>query len=244
MASTIFHHWLDQYRALPEARRRWIVRGLWGLAFLVVFLLGVAFGRGLGFPNGLQARAHALATRNAALQDELQGLKQQQQTASTSVEVLRKTLADRDAEVQKLKQDQALYSKLIGIDGDRSGLGVHSLALSPVAGTNAWNFVATLVNAAENGDPARGNLTLAVEGVQGGTLKTLDWSSLAGPGSGNGIPFGFKFFQQLRGSLALPRDFVPNRLVVTLHPARGKAVTRKIDWRSARGGGDADAGTP
>lgn len=232
MASTIFHHWLDQYRALPERRRRWIARGAWALAFVVVFLLGVGFGRGLGLPNGLQARAHALATRNTALQGELQSLKQQQQTSSTSVDALRKTLADRDAEIQKLKQDQVLYSKLIGIDGDRSGLGVHSLALSPVAGTNAWNFVVTLVNAAENGDPARGTLTLSVEGVQGGTLKVLDWASLAG--SGKGIPFGFKFFQQLRGSLALPQGFVPNRVVVTLHPARGRPVTRKIDWHSAR----------
>jgi len=31
MASTIFHHWLDQYRALPPQRQRWIRRGAWTL---------------------------------------------------------------------------------------------------------------------------------------------------------------------------------------------------------------------
>lgn len=243
MASTIFHHWLDQYRALPAVRRRRIRAALWTLAFVVVFVLGAAFGRGVGLPNGLQARARALAAQNTALQSQAQSLAQQQRTASTTVDVLRKTLAERDAQVQKLKQDQAFYSRLIGIDGDRSGLGVHSAALTPVTGTNAWNFVVTLVNTAENADVARGTVTLAVEGVRGGTLMTLDWKSLAGSGQADGIPFAFKFFQQVRGSLALPAGFVPNRVVVSLHPKGGSTITRRIDWKTAIGRG-ADADSP
>jgi cell division protein FtsB len=236
MASTIFHHWLDQYKALPKRRQRWISTGLAVCAAALIFVLGVLFGRGVGFPNGLQARVHRLTDRNAELESQNQSLRQQQQTAITAMAALKQDMASRDAEMQTLKQEQAFYAKLIGIDGDRSGLGVHSIVLTQVGNTNAWNFTITLVNTAENADTARGNLTVAVEGVQGGKLTTLDWAHLSGSGGKDGIPFAFKFFQQLQGSLALPKGFVPNRIAVTLHPTGGSAITRKLDWGDALAG--------
>ncbi|HEX7370381.1 MAG TPA: DUF6776 family protein [Rhodanobacteraceae bacterium] len=236
MASTIFHHWLDQFRAWPKARRRWATGGAIVLVCAVAFLLGVAAGRGLGFANGLQARVHRLAARNQLLESQNQSLAQQQQTANTTVAALQKAMASRDAELQKLKQEQAFYAKLIGIDGDRSGLGVHSIVLTRVKNTNAWNFTLTLVNTAENADAARGKVTLAVEGVEAGKLTTLDWASLANAKGSSGIPFAFKFFQQLQGSLALPAGFVPNQVDITLHPDGGNPITRKLDWAEALAG--------
>jgi hypothetical protein len=236
MASTIFHHWLDQFHALPGTRRRWVAGAAAVLAFAVIFLLGALFGRGVGFPNGLEARVHRLAARNAELESQNQSLVQQQQTANTTLAALKQAMASRDVEMQTLKQEQAFYAKLIGIDGSRSGLGVHSIALAPVKNTNAWNFTVTLVNTAENADSARGKLTVAVEGVQAGKLATLDWAHLSGSGGKEGIPFAFKFFQQVQGSLALPKGFVPNRITVTLQPEGGSSVTRTLDWSQAQGG--------
>jgi len=236
MASTIFHHWLDQFHALPGTRRRWVAGAAAVLAFAVIFLLGALFGRGVGFPNGLEARVHRLAARNAELESQNQSLVQQQQTANTTLAALKQAMASRDVEMQTLKQEQAFYAKLIGIDGSRSGLGVHSIALAPVKNTNAWNFTVTLVNTAENADSARGKLTVAVEGVQAGKLATLDWAHLSGSGGKEGIPFAFKFFQQVQGSLALPKGFVPNRITVMLQPEGGSSVTRTLDWSQAQGG--------
>lgn len=233
MASTIFHHWLDRVRALPPARRRWIGAGAWGSIALAVFVLGALAGRGLGLPNGPVARARALAAQNAELKAHLQSLEQQQRTASTALAALRTSMAARDAELQSLQREQAVYSRLIGIDGAHSGLGVHGVALSAVRGTDAWNFVVTLVNAAENGDVARGTLTLAVEGVRAGKLATLQWPTLAGTHAGAGLPFAFKFFQQVSGSLVLPKGFVPNRVVVTLSPTGGPPVSRSLPWEAA-----------
>ena len=236
MASTIFHHWLDQYRALPPRRQRWFRGGLWVLGAAAVFVLGVAVGRGFGLPNGLEARARRLAAQNTSLQDQVQSLQQQQQTTSTALAALRQSLGARDSELQKLRQEQAFYARLIGIDSDRSGLGVHGIAVTQVPGTDAWNFVTTLVNTAENADAARGTLTLAVEGVRGGKLATLSWSDLAGPGARDGVPFAFKFFQQVRGSFVLPKGFVPNRVVITLNPKGGASITRRVDWSEAIAG--------
>jgi hypothetical protein len=233
MASTIFHHWLDQFRALPPTRQRWIRGVLWAIALIVVFVAGLAVGRTFGLPDDLQARAHRLAATNAALEDQLQGLQQQQQTNATALAALRSSLANRDAELQKLRQEQAFYARLIGLDSNRSGLGIHSMALAPVTGTRAWNFTVTLVNTAENADAARGTLTLAIDGVRDGKLATLAWSDLAAPAASGGVPFAFKFFQQVRGSFMLPTGFVPTRVTVTLHPEGGEPVSRRIDWKAA-----------
>ena len=65
---------------------------------------------------------------------------------------------------------------------------------------------------------------------------TLDWAHLAGSGGKDGVPFAFKFFQQVQGSLALPKGFVPNRIAVTLQPDGGSSVTRKLDWNEAQAG--------
>lgn len=244
MPSTIFHHWLDEFRTLPPRRRRRIRAALAMLAVVVAFALGALVGRGVGFTNGLAARAHRLAARNAALEADNQSLRQQQQTDGTALDALKKTLAARDAELQSLKQEQALYARLISGDDARSGLGVHSFALARVAHTNAFNFTATLVDTAEHKGAAHGTLTVAVEGVAGGKLKTLAWADLAGAGAGNGVPFAFKFFQQLQGSLALPAGFVPNRIAVTLHPEGGPEVTRTLDWANALAEHGAAAATP
>lgn len=212
-------------------------------AGVVVFALGIAVG--LGLPNGPEAHARHLASRNVALESQNQSLVQQQQTATATVATLKQALASRDAELQKLKQEQAFYAKLIGVDGGRSGLGVHGIALTQVDHTNAWNFTVTLVNTAENADVARGALSVAVEGIADGKLVTLNWASLAGAAGRQGIPFAFKFFQQLQGTLALPGGFVPNRVTVTLQPDGVPAITRAFDWSAAQAGQRGTAvGTP
>lgn len=236
MASTIFHHWWDQYRALPVRRRRWGTAGGVALAVVILLALGVLLGRGLGFSNGLKTEAQHLAARNVELAGQNQSLVQQQQTATATIAGLKQTLANRDAELAKLKQEQAFYARLIGGDGTRTGLGVNGIALREVKHTHAWNFTATLVNTAENADVARGTLRLAIEGVANGKLVTLDWAQIAGAAGKQGLPFAFKFFQQLQGSFVLPHGFVPNRLTVTLQPTGGAAIAHQLDWNAALAG--------
>lgn len=224
------------------ARQRWVRGGLAVLILMVVFVLGVVLGQVLGLPNGLGARVRTLTARNTALEGQLQSLQQQQKTSATALAALRATMAGRDTELQKLKQEQAFYAKLIGIDGGRSGLGVHSIELKPVAGTSAWNFVVTLVNTARNADAARGTLTLAVDGVRAGKLASVDWKSLTD--GGKGLPFAFKFFQQVSGSFVLPKHVVPDHMVITLHPKGGRDISRSVPWSDALKGHGITLTTP
>src|SRR5579875_1429979 len=226
MRFTLPRYWLDRLRALPPARQRRLRAGLAVLAFIAVFAAGLGCGHWLALSGGDPARIRALAARNAALQHE-------HRTTEAANQALQQTLAERDQELQKLKADQVFYAKLISSDASQTGLAVHDIKLTQVANTRAWNFVATLTNTATDADTARGTMTISVEGVRDGKLAVADWNTLAGPAGKAGVPFAFRFFQQLRGTLMLPAGFVPNQIQVSLDPERGAAVTRKLAWNDA-----------
>jgi Family of unknown function (DUF6776) len=222
--------WLAHRRAQPAARGRRRRIGLAALAVVVVFAAGFAGGAWLAGSRGNPARLRDLTSRNRVLQDGLLAMQREHRTDQAANKVLQQTLATRDQELQKLRADQAFYAKLIGGDGDQTGLAVHDVSVKPMAGTRAWNFVVTLTNAATGADTTRGTLTIAVEGVHDGKLSVADWATLAGPDGKRGLPFSFKFFQQVRGTLMLPDGFTPNRLLVSVDPERGAPVTRRLAW--------------
>ena len=207
------------------------------LAALILFGAGLLMGRWLAFSHGAVVRSAELAQLNDELQTRLSVLQRDHQVSQIADRVLQKNLADRDEEIRSLRADQAFYSRLVGVDAQPGGLTVHGLALTPVARTRAWNFTVTLTHSAEGAKEIQGTLSLSVEGVQADKLVTLEWSGLAGPDATGGVPFDFKYFQQVQGTLLLPAGFTPNRVSVNVQPRGAPAVARTLAWSEAAGGG-------
>lgn len=220
-------------RALPPPRRRALIGGLAVLCVIAIVALAFAIGRRTATSRGASAQAMALARRNDDLQDQLAILQRDQQVSRIADRLLQKTLTDRDEEIRSLRADQAFYSKLVGADQKPGGLAVHGVALTPVARTHAFNFVVTLTRSAEGGQEIDGKLSVAVDGIRADKLTTLQGTPLVGTAAADGLPFAFKYFQQVRGTLMLPADFTPNKLRITLDPHDGAPVTRMLAWSDA-----------
>jgi hypothetical protein len=220
-------------------RPRVLVAFAAGLAVVTVFGLGVLAGHHAAVVKGSAARAFELARRNEALQNQVAILQRDRQVSQIADRVLQKNLAERDEEIRSLRADQAFYSRLVGTDARPGGLTVHGVVLKPIARTRAFNFTVTLTHSAEGGKETDGKLSVAVEGIRDDKLAVLDWSDLGGPNGGDGLPFAFKYFQQVQGTLMLPQGFTPNRIRVTLDPDQGQTVTRSLPWNEALQG---DAG--
>ncbi|HEY3521072.1 MAG TPA: DUF6776 family protein [Rhodanobacteraceae bacterium] len=222
-----------RWRGLSPGRRKWL--GTVGALVAAAVLLGggVLAGRHWALSRGTAARAAELAQSNDELQNRLAILQRDRQVSQIADRVLQKNLAERDEEIRSLRADQAFYSKLVGADAQPGGLTVHGLKLTPLAKTHAWNFTVTLTHSAEGAKEIQGSLSLVVEGVRADKLTTLGWNSLAGPDAGDGLPFDFKYFQQVQGTLMLPADFTPNRVRVEVDPRGGAAVSRTLAWSEA-----------
>ena len=98
--------------------------------------------------------------------------------------------------------------------------------------------MATLLQTARGGTPVRGTLHLALEGVQNGRAVRYGWAQLVDAQQRDGLPFAFKYFQQLHGMLVLPAGFVPARIHLDLKPEGSAALTRDLPWASALAGKD------
>ena len=184
-------------------------------------------------------------------QQRIQALEQQVATLSRSDQIsrdanrdLQATLSERDEEIAGLRADVAFYERFVGATAQRRGLSVHELTLQP-QDEQAWHFTATLTQNLNRGAVNAGRLLVSVEGTEAGKLRRLGWADLRQQPNAPGVPFSFKYFQQVEGDLLLPPGFKPVRVIARVVPQNGAAVEQSFPWTqaTAKEGAGEGAGT-
>jgi hypothetical protein len=183
-----------------------------------------------------QRQLKALTTQIDDLQQQVANLQRAGQVADIANGSLRKTLSEREEEISGLRADLGFYSRLTGGDAQREGLKVQEVRLLPVDNSHAWNLTLSLTQNAKRGDDVTGSAMVSVEGLRGDKVVQLDWPSLGDAAQKDGMPFRFKYFQQLQGTIVLPADFRPTRLIIKAQPAGDDPVTRTVAWGEALSG--------
>lgn len=177
------------------------------------------------------ARLAAAAKEGEALKSRIAVLERSEQVAKAALGDVQQTLRERDEEIDGLRTDLAFYGRLVG-GNKREGLAVHALKIQPVKDSLAWNFVATLTQNFKRGEDIKGMLSLSVEGVEDGKLKTLDWPLLSQGQNVSGIAYDFKYFQQVGATIMLPASFAANRVIVRADGDGGR-VEQEFSWKEA-----------
>lgn len=211
-----------------------------GVAWLVSLLLTGAIVGTLAWrttPAAVDHReAKQLARQNDTLKQQIANLQRAQQVTQIATKSLRGTLAEREEEINGLRADLGFYSRLVGGNAQREGLKVQEVQLRPVHGSHAWNLALSLTQNAKRGSDVSGTVKLSVEGVRGDKVVALDWSSLGDAAQKDGLPFRFRYFQQLHATFMLPADFKPTRLRIHVQPEGDDAVDRAVAWNDALSG--------
>ena len=207
-------------------------------ALLVLVLAALAFG-GWGLwraygpqPANAGERLRSQASHIDALEQEVATLKRSDQISRQANTDPQGTLAERDEEIASLRADIAFYERFVGATAQRRGLAVHELQLQPQT-DQAWRFTATLTQNLNRGAVNAGQLKIAVEGTRDGKLQKLAWDELRQQPSAPGVPYSFKYFQQVEGDLILPPGFKPVRVIARLVPQNGAAVEHSFPWSAA-----------
>jgi hypothetical protein len=213
--------------------------GLYALA--AVILIALAFG-GWGVWQVLAgdgSRPSPAQLRD--LQRQVESLQQRNATLGRSDQITRDAnrdlqgaLAERDEEIAGLRADVAFYERFVGSTAQRRGLAVHELKLQPQT-EQAWHFTATLTQNVNRGAVNSGRLQILVEGTHDGALQRLAWAELRQQANEPGVPYSFKYFQQVEGDLVLPEGFQPVRVIARLMPVNGPATEQSFTWAAAVG---------
>ncbi|HBK46453.1 MAG TPA: hypothetical protein DDZ67_08470 [Xanthomonadaceae bacterium] len=221
-------------------------RGLW-LLIAVLWLASLAavwfIASRTAAPrlDAVEAELAAARQQQAAQQKEIAELKQRQVNLTVSDKISRAannevqaSLAERDEQIAGLRADVAFYERLVGATSQRKGLNVHSIEFSADAG-GTWNYTAVLTQNLNRGAISQGQLRFAVEGVRAGKLTTVSWNDLHQKEETPGQPYSFRYFQQLGGSVILPKDFTPQRVRISLS-GDGAPISQTFDWKLAGNG--------
>lgn len=178
------------------------------------------------------AQMRALEGQVDALEQRVATLARSDQISRDANRDLQGALAERDEEIAGLRADVAFYERFVGSTAQRRGLSVHELKLEPQTDA-AWHFTATLTQNVNRGAVNTGRLQIAVEGTRGGKLQRLAWAELRQEANAPGVPYSFKYFQQVEGDLLLPPGFEPVRVIARLVPQRGAATEQSFTWVAA-----------
>jgi hypothetical protein len=211
--------------------RRFVMVAFAWLGSLLVVAVLVAWGVTRGSDLEARATLAQAAKDGEAFKARIAVLERSEQVAKAALAEVQQTLRERDEEVDGLRIDLAFYGRLVGA-GNREGLAVHALHIQPVKDSKAWNFTATLTQNFKRGQDVKGRVTLGVEGIVDGKLKTLDWNALDQRQDAPGVEYAFKYFQQVSGTIMLPADFTPNRVIVRADGDAGH-VEQAFAWKDA-----------
>ena len=217
----------------PRFRRGPVIAGI---AVAIALVLG---GWGLWRVLAGGAGDDTTPAQVRAQQRRIESLEQQVATLSRSDQIsrdanrdLQATVSERDEEIAGLRADVAFYERFVGATAQRRGLSVHELTLQP-QDEQAWHFTATLTQNLNRGAVNAGRLLVSVEGTEAGKLRRLAWSDLRQQPNAPGVPYSFKYFQQVEGDLLLPPGFKPVRVIARVVPQGGAAVEQSFPWAQA-----------
>ncbi len=138
--------------------------------------------------------------------------------------------SEYQAELNRMQSKLDFYSRLAGTSGTRTGLAVYAVELITTDSDRVFQFILTLTQNIRKASVTSGRARINIEGTLDNRPVTLNWSQVTDDSTPE-PSFHFKYFQQLEGYLAMPENFSPVRLRVTLEVKdQSEPVVHAFDW--------------
>lgn len=234
MSSSASPRFIVQPHDPAAARRRLLLLLAVWLATLALAVLGGWLLSRVPVSGPDPVEFARLRSENEQLKQRVAVLERADQVDKVASSDLQQTLREREEEIAGLRTDLGFYARLVGGGARREGLAVHSVHVEPVKDSRAWNVVVTLTQNMKRSQSSEGRLQIAIEGVANGQLRNLSWNDLAA-GDSAGLPFSFKYFQRVSGTVMLPAGFSPNRIKVVAEASGGGGrVEQGCAWSEAQ----------
>ncbi len=194
--------------------------------------------------SSVEPQAEKLKNRVAFLSEELSALsarykRKQAQIAIAEREadvfrgansLLRSKESEHQAKLSLVQSELDFYRRLAGASAKQTGLAIYAAELISTDSDRVFQFILTLTQNIRSASVIDGQAHIRIEGTLNDRPVTLTWPQVT-DGTTPEPLFQFKYFQQLEGYLALPEEFYPRRLRVTLEvQGQREPVVHAFDW--------------
>lgn len=169
----------------------------------------------------LNYRVEALITLNSALVTSNATLERSGKIDRQALQQMDESLKKIKNQFSDLKKELSFYKSLVTPSDIQRGVQIKSFKISSqrVSGMYLANLV---LMQSKNNRYVDGKITLEVDGLSSGEVKSISLSELVNSTKGS-LKFKFKYFQKFDMDLVLPDDFIPSSVIIKIAP-RGKNI--------------------
>jgi len=202
----------------------------WRFFWLVVLIAGTAAG---GYFYGYydsRTQVKNLKTERDFLQGSLRKSEQTIDDLTQRVAILekggevdrraaddfRETVRQLSDEVARLEQDVAFYKGIMAPGSGDKGLRVSKIDIVPGDRPDQYTYSVMLTQVVDNSSYIQGQAAVNVVGVRDGEKVVLPLRDLDAEVDGLGIVFRFRYFQEIKGTMTVPANFIPEQVQVVL----------------------------
>ena len=169
------------------------------------------------------------------LEERIVMLERTAQVERQTITNLQQSMIKQQDEIYKLRNELDFYQRIMTSAGESKGLNIQGLHIEETSQPRSYYFKLILTHVSKSDKVAAGKLSILLEGVQGGTARTIDIRELT---LSESLSLNFKFgnFERIEGSIMLPENFIVHRVIVRARQ-EGKRKTPEIervfDWPQA-----------
>ena len=162
----------------------------------------------------LEAEIAARDARIGELEQEVALLETHREIDREAYKQVESNLLELQAKIQEQRDAIAFYRGIVSPADGRPGLRVQDFRLTRGAEERQFNLRLVLVQAMKHDRKVSGDVTLSVEGSEGGVARTYTLTELLPDEANKDWPFSFRYFQDFDRQILLPDGFTPERVHV------------------------------
>lgn len=177
-------------------------------------------------------QSSALRERYSEARQRLLQLERSQVIDQQALRQARRTISSLETTIAALRADLTFYRNIMAPSESNRGLQVDSLVLKPTRNDDEYRFKLVLIQVGDNESYISGFTTVNIMGERDGKEVLIPLRDVSGDISDQNIRLRYRYFQNIEGTLSLPRNFQPHEIQVVAKSEGAKAtvVERSYDW--------------
>ncbi|MEC9362255.1 MAG: DUF6776 family protein [Sinimarinibacterium flocculans] len=173
------------------------------------------------------------------LEEQVAYVERSQQIDTEACNEVRASLGDLQAEASDLREQLAFYRGIVAPEQSRAGVRVYEFKMQPAATPDRYAYELVLIQSVRHDKRVAGRIDLELVGERGNAEVRLPWADVSVGDTVPNLVFSLKYFEEFAGEIAVPRNFEPVRVTVTLVPEGNGSprVDESFDWERLVGHG-------
>ena len=222
-------------------RHHWLIVA--AVAVVLVMALTQTYRSGLITGTAYSDRANAETHRlRAALQHSEQSMEKnlietgrlqaRAKLNKQAEQLIRTEMIQLTNQLVQAQKENSIFRKVMDPESFEKGLSIRSWDVKPSVLLHHFKFELVIQQLASRHPLLNGNVVVEIEGVEDGEQLTISLDEISDEINQSRIKLRFRYFQEIRGEMVLPDNFIPETVNVIARSRGKKPQSREksFEW--------------